>query len=73
MTALKFVRYQIAQEEGVPLYIIFSNATLADMAEKRPHTMDEFLEVSGVGQAKASRYGKAFLEAIEEYEEFHGE
>ena len=73
MTALKFVRYQIAQEEGVPLYIIFSNATLADMAEKRPHTMDEFLEVSGVGQAKASRYGKAFLDAIEEYEEFHGE
>lgn len=62
--ALKAVRYQIAQEEKVPAYIIFSNATLLDMAAREPRTMAEFLEVSGVGEVKAARYGKTFLAAI---------
>ena len=62
--ALKAVRYQIAQEEKVPAYIIFSNATLLDMAAREPRTMAEFLEASGVGEVKAARYGKTFLAAI---------
>ena len=48
---------------------MFSNATLADMVVKRPENMDEFLEVSGVGEYKAARYGKAFLKVIREWEE----
>lgn len=66
---LRAVRYRIAQEEGVPAYIVFSNATLADMAAKRPHTRDEFLSVGGVGEMKASRYAQRFLEAISSFEE----
>lgn len=62
--ALKAVRTQLAREENVPAYIVFSNATLKDMAEKAPRTMEEFLEVSGVGDRKAARYGKTFLKAI---------
>ena len=66
-TALKAVRTQVAQAEHVPAYIVFSNATLADMAAKAPRTMEGLLEVSGVGEAKAGRYGKAFLAAINDY------
>ena len=66
---LKSVRMDIAREERVPAYIVFSNATLMDMARKRPHTQAEFLEVSGVGAMKAERYGGRFLEAIRTYEE----
>ena len=66
---LKSVRMDIAREERVPAYIVFSNATLMGMARKRPHTQAEFLEVSGVGAMKAERYGGRFLEAIRTYEE----
>ncbi|MEA4965030.1 MAG: DNA helicase RecQ [Oscillospiraceae bacterium] len=67
-TALKALRFQLAQQENVPAYIIFSNTCLADMAEKAPKTRIEFLEVSGVGEVKADRYGKAFLDEIARYE-----
>jgi len=67
--ALRELRAQLAQSEGVPAYIVFSNATLADMALKRPGTMEEFLEVSGVGEYKAGRYGRAFLNAIALWEQ----
>ena len=71
LTALKAVRNRIAQRENVPGYIVFSNAALADMAARRPRTIDQFLEVSGVGQVKAARYGEAFLSAIAAYIEKH--
>ena len=47
---------------------MFSNAALADMAAKAPRTLEEFLEVSGVGRVKAARYGGIFLKAIADYE-----
>lgn len=62
--ALKELRQRIAREENVPAYIVFSNATLMDMAAKRPQTPEEFLDVSGVGAYKAERYGDEFLEEI---------
>lgn len=68
-SALKAVRTRIAQEENVPAYLVFSNATLTDMAAKAPRTMEEFLEVSGVGEVKAARYGEAFLNEIAAHEE----
>lgn len=61
---LKAVRSRLAQTERVPAYIIFSNATLQDMARKKPKTMAQLLQVSGVGEVKAARYGEAFLDAI---------
>jgi len=64
---LRALRYKLAQEEGVPAYIVFSNATLADMAKKAPKNMAEFLEVAGVGQVKAERYGQVFLDAINQF------
>ena len=67
--ALRSLRMELAKAEGVPAYVVFSNATLADMAVKRPENIDEFLDVSGVGEYKAARYGKAFLEAIRTWEE----
>jgi ATP-dependent DNA helicase RecQ len=60
---LRKLRKSIADQQGVPAYIVFNDTTLRDMAEKRPTTPGEFLEVSGVGPAKLERYGEAFLEA----------
>ena len=67
--ALRSERMRIAQAEGVPAYVVFSNAALADMAARRPQSLSEFLEVSGVGEVKAQRYGEAFLQAIRTFEE----
>lgn len=69
LNALKALRSRLAQEAHIPAYLIFSNAALSDMAAKQPHTMEEFLEVSGVGEKKAAQYGTAFLAAIQAYEE----
>ena len=61
---LRELRTAIAREEGVPAYIVFNNATLMDMAAKRPRDRDELLGVSGVGEAKAARFGRRFLACI---------
>ncbi len=64
---LKALRKCLAEEEKVPAFVIFSNATLEDMAKKHPKTMDEFLTVSGIGRVKAQRYGTAFLKELEKH------
>ena len=64
LEALREKRTQLAQTARVPAYVVFSNAALIDMAKRLPRTMLEFLEVSGVGQVKAKRYGKEFLAVI---------
>ena len=61
---LSELRGELAHEQGVPSYFIFSNATLVDMCAKRPRTADDLLAVSGVGAKKAERYGDVFLEKI---------
>ena len=58
------LRLSIAREQQVPPYLIFNNATLEDMCRKRPASAEDLLEVSGVGEKKAERYGQAFLDAI---------
>jgi len=65
--ALKTLRQSLAAEEKVPAYVIFTNASLADMAIRVPRTKAEMLEVSGVGKKKLERYGDLFLAAIDEY------
>ncbi|MBO7177365.1 MAG: DNA helicase RecQ [Clostridia bacterium] len=64
---LKRLRMELSLMEKVPPYLIFSNATLADMAARKPCTLDEFLTISGVGESKAARYGDIFHSAIAEY------
>ena len=68
MDRLRALRSRLAREENVPAYVVFSNATLADMTRKMPRTMEELLTVSGVGAVKAERYGKIFLRELEEYQ-----
>jgi ATP-dependent DNA helicase RecQ len=62
--ALRALRRQIADERGVPPYLIFSDASLRDMARLRPRTPGAFLEVKGVGEWKAAEFGERFLAAI---------
>ena len=64
---LKALRKRLAEKEKVPAFVIFSNATLEDMAKKQPKTMDEFLTVSGIGRVKAQRYSTAFLKELEKH------
>ena len=61
---LRALRRRLAEEEGVPPYVIFSDATLHDMVEQRPTTEAGLLQVRGVGRVKAERYGPAFLAVI---------
>ncbi len=61
---LKALRTEIATEENVPAYIVFSDAALRDMEAKLPETETEFMQVSGVGQAKKDKYATRFLNVI---------
>ncbi len=64
---LRQLRTNLAREEGVPPYIIFSDKTLTDMCRKQPFSKQEMLKVTGVGEHKFDKYGQSFLEAIREY------
>jgi ATP-dependent DNA helicase RecQ len=64
---LKHLRKSIADEDGVPPFVIFSDASLADMASLLPTNKVAFLAVSGVGATKLERYGDAFLNVINTY------
>jgi len=61
---LRAVRKRLADAEGVPAYIVFSDAVLRQMAQSVPRTKIEMLLLSGVGPVKLERYGDAFLEAL---------
>ena len=64
LAVLKAKRLRLAEERGVPAYVIFSDRSLADMAVKRPATRAEFAEVFGVGEAKLRDFSEMFLEII---------
>ena len=64
---LRELRREIAKEENMPPYIIFSDKTLVDMCVKIPFNRKEMLEVLGVGENKFKKYGERFLEKIEEF------
>jgi ATP-dependent DNA helicase RecQ len=66
LRALKALRRRLADEQRVPAYVVFSDATLREMAERRPTTEVDLLDVSGVGPAKLARYGDAFLALLRE-------
>ncbi len=64
---LRSKRKEMADELGVPPYVIFSDKTLVEMAAYYPQSLASMLDVSGVGQVKARQYGEAFLGVIQSY------
>ncbi len=62
---LRELRTEIAQEQGVPPYIIFSDKTLKDMSVKLPEDKEAMLEVHGIGEVKYERYGEKFLTLVQ--------
>ena len=52
---------------GVPAYVVFTDASLREMSVKKPRSLPEFLNISGVGSRKAERYGREFIAVIEKY------
>ncbi len=64
---LKDVRSEIAENEGVPAFMIFHNTTLMEIAKELPTTESQFLEISGVGKMKNEKYGKLFIDAVNDY------
>jgi len=65
---LKNLRLEIAQDEKVPAFVVFSDATLVDMCQKHPLSLDEMLDVSGIGEVKRERYGEKFLQVLQRNE-----
>lgn len=65
---LRICRSQLARKAHVPPYMVFSDKTLHDMCAKVPHTREEMLEVSGVGEVKYDKYGEAFLKVIASFD-----
>ena len=61
---LRDLRSQIASENGIPPYIVFSDKTLKDLSAKKPQSKEEMLDVHGIGEVKFERYGEAFLELL---------
>ncbi|NTU68869.1 MAG: DNA helicase RecQ [Chlorobiaceae bacterium] len=61
---LRALRKQLADEQGVPPYVVFSDRTLHEMASRQPATPGEMLDIPGVGQAKLARYAEVFLALI---------
>jgi ATP-dependent DNA helicase RecQ len=65
--ALRDLRKQLADREQVPPFVVFSDATLAEMAARRPRDAQGLLSVNGVGQVKMERYGEDFLALLIDY------
>ncbi|OOM78481.1 DNA helicase RecQ [Clostridium sp. BL-8] len=68
---LRAIRQELARENGVPPYIVFGDVTLKEMAINYPVTREKMLKISGVGEVKYNKYGKAFEDAIIKFIEEH--
>ncbi|MFT6799992.1 MAG: ATP-dependent DNA helicase RecQ, partial [Nonlabens sp.] len=64
---LKDLRKKVASQKNVPPYVVFQDPSLEDMATKYPITMEEMANIHGVGEGKAKKYGKSFVELISSY------
>jgi len=63
---LRKLRKQLADAQGLPPYVIFHDATLREMVERRPQTLGQFAGIRGVGEGKLARYGPQFIAALRE-------
>jgi ATP-dependent DNA helicase RecQ len=69
---LRAKRKELADQAGVPPYVIFSDRTLVEMAAYSPQSAENILNINGVGQVKARQYGESFLKIIKKYCQKHG-
>jgi ATP-dependent DNA helicase RecQ len=69
---LRVLRKRLADEHGLPPYVVFHDATLREMAERRPLDLQQFADLPGVGDAKLARYGERFIAAIKEHAQLAG-
>ncbi|MGB3291641.1 MAG: DNA helicase RecQ [Phormidesmis sp.] len=67
VSKLRILRKKLADEQSVPPYIVFSDASLRQMAQQRPQTSADFSQISGVGNRKLMQYGEVFTQAIREF------
>lgn len=67
--ALRRRRLELAQEQGVPPYTIFHDATLMELMAQRPRTLAQMAGISGIGQHKLAAYGETFLAVLEQYDD----
>jgi ATP-dependent DNA helicase RecQ len=65
--ALRACRRELAEETGVPPYVVFHDSTLREMAAARPQTLDALARITGVGTRKLEAYGDAFLAVLKQY------
>ncbi|MDJ0805568.1 MAG: DNA helicase RecQ [Gammaproteobacteria bacterium] len=65
--SLRALRLQLAEEQGVPPYVIFHDTTLTEMVRRRPDTLPAMASISGVGESKLVRYGQRFLQCISDH------
>ncbi len=64
-TALKAWRAEVAREHNLPAYVVFHDATLAEMARAQPHSLDDIAQISGVGAKKLEAYGREILRVLQ--------
>ncbi len=64
---LRVLRRTIADSEGVPAFVVFSDAVLVELAEFLPHSLEELRHISGFGAVKTAKYGEAFVQEIRAY------
>ncbi len=67
LEALRELRKNLSDEESVPPYVVFHDATLADLIEQRPSTLGEMLDITGIGQAKLQKYGQKILDVLQTF------
>ena len=65
--ALRAKRRQLAQDQGVPPYVIFHDSTLMSILSARPRSLREMGHIAGIGDSKLERYGESFLAVVNEY------
>jgi ATP-dependent DNA helicase RecQ len=66
---LRTLRKKLADENGLPPYVIFHDSTLREMSSRKPATLDDFATIPGVGQTKLNRYGEVFIAVIRAYDD----
>ena len=65
-SVLRGLRMELARAQNVPPYVVFHDATLAEMVRRRPQSLDELGALSGIGERKLAAFGEQFLAAIQE-------
>lgn len=67
VTALKAYRYEMAKQIERPAYHVFTNQTMREIAKQKPTTLDELLEINGIGPRKLEDFGEGILEVVKKY------